>query len=93
MSWTLTKKLDFSDEIKRREVVLDPQESPEEIKRREVVLDPQESPEEIKRREVVLGPQESPEEIKEQGGVAGLRKLDFFCFSCSSTAVLRTLSL
>ena len=31
--------------------------SPEEIKRREVVLDPQVSPEEIKRREVVLDPQ------------------------------------
>ena len=39
MSWTLTKKLDsFSGpgEIKRREVVLDPQESPEETKSREV---------------------------------------------------------
>ena len=37
MSWTLTKKLDaFTDpgEIKRREVVLDPQVSPEEIKSR-----------------------------------------------------------
>ena len=68
-------------EIKKREVVLDPQESPEEIKSREVVLDPQESPEEIKSREV------------EQGGGAELRKLDFFCFGCYSTAVLRTLSL
>ena len=54
---------------------------PGEIKRREVVLDPQESPEEIKSREV------------EQGGGAELRKLDFFCFSCYSSAVLRTLSL
>ena len=38
MSWTLTKKLDASGEIKRREVVLDPQVSPEEIKSREVEL-------------------------------------------------------
>ena len=41
MSWTLTKKLDgFAGpgEIKRREVVLDPQVSPEEIKSREVEL-------------------------------------------------------
>ena len=41
MSWTLTKKLDTSagpGEIKRREAVLDPQESPEEIKSREVEL-------------------------------------------------------
>ena len=41
MSWTLTKKLDAfagSAEIKRREVVLDPQDSPEEIKSRGVEL-------------------------------------------------------
>ena len=38
MSWTLTKKLDASGEIKRREVVLDRQVSPEEIKSREVEL-------------------------------------------------------
>ena len=42
MSWTLTNKLRLSfvgpGEIKRREVVLDPQESPEEIKSREVEL-------------------------------------------------------
>ena len=43
-------------EIKRREVVLDPQESPGEIKSREMVpLDPQESPGEIKRKDVDLG--------------------------------------
>ena len=39
MSWTLTKKLDAfagPGEIKKREVVLDPQVSPEEIKGREV---------------------------------------------------------
>ena len=38
MSWTLTKKLDAfagPGEIKRREVVLDPQVSPEEVKSRE----------------------------------------------------------
>ena len=41
MSWTLTKKLDTfagPGEIKRREVVLDPQVSSEEIKSREVEL-------------------------------------------------------
>ena len=41
MSWTLTKKLDTfagPGEIKRREVVLDPQVSPEQIKSREVEL-------------------------------------------------------
>ena len=41
VSWTLTKKLDAfagPGEIKRREVVLDPQVSPEEIKSREVEL-------------------------------------------------------
>ena len=41
VSWTLTKKLDaFAGlgEIKRREVVLEPQVSPEEIKSREVEL-------------------------------------------------------
>ena len=41
MSWTLMKKLDaFAGprEIKRREVVLDPQVSPEETKSREVEL-------------------------------------------------------
>ena len=41
VSWTLTKKLDAfagPGEIKRREVVLDPQVSPEEIKSWEVEL-------------------------------------------------------
>ena len=41
MSWTLTKKFDACagpGEIKKREVVLDPQESPGEIKSREVEL-------------------------------------------------------
>ena len=41
MSWTLMKKLDAfagPGEIKRREVVLDPQVSPEETKSREVEL-------------------------------------------------------
>ena len=41
MSCTLTKKLDAfagPDEIKRREVVLDPQVSPEEFKSREMEL-------------------------------------------------------
>ena len=60
-------------EIKRREVVLDPQVSPVEIKRREVALDPQVSPVEIKRREVVLDPQVSPVEIKRSEVELGLR--------------------
>ena len=39
-------------------------------------------------------PSREPRRDQEQGGGAGLRKLDLsFCFSCSSTAVLRTLSL
>ena len=41
LSWTLTKKLDAfagPGEIKRREVVLDHQVSPEEIESREVEL-------------------------------------------------------
>ena len=41
VSWTLRKKLDAfagPGEIKRREVVLDPQVSPEEIESREVEL-------------------------------------------------------
>ena len=41
MSWTPSKKLDAfagPGEIKRREVVLDPQVCPEEIKSREMVL-------------------------------------------------------
>ena len=41
MSWTLKKRLDTfagPGEIKRREVVLDPQVSPEDIKSREVEL-------------------------------------------------------
>ena len=39
------------------------------------------------------GPSREPRKDQEQGGGAGLRKLDFFSFSCSSTAVVRTLSL
>ena len=39
------------------------------------------------------GPSREPRRDQEQGGGAGLRKLDFFCFSCFSTAVLQTLSL
>ena len=41
VSWTLTKKLDASagpGETERREVMLDPQVSPEEIESREVEL-------------------------------------------------------
>ena len=39
------------------------------------------------------GPSREPRRDQEQGGGAGLRKLDFFCFSCYSTTVLWTLSL
>ena len=57
-------------------------------------MDPQVGPEEIKSREVVIdGPSSWPGRDQEQGGGTGLRKLDFFCFGCFSTAVLRTLSL
>ena len=39
------------------------------------------------------GPSRDPRRDQEQGGgAAGFRKMDLFCFSCSSTAVLRTLS-
>ena len=65
MRWTLTKKLDtFAGlgQIKKREVELDPQVSPEELKSREV-HHPQVSPEELKSREV-HHPQVSPEELK-----------------------------
>ena len=40
-----------------------------------------------------VGPSGKPKRDLEQGGGAGLWKLDFFCFSCYSTAALRTLSL
>ena len=68
-----------------------PHQGPGEIKRREVSwtlkkkLDAFAGPGEIKKREVVLDPQVNRS--------SGLCKLDFFCFSCNSTAVLRTLSL
>ena len=71
LTWRLTINTDddvglthrVPGEIKRREVELDPQVSPEEIVSREVELDPQVSPEEIMSREVELDPQLSPEEI------------------------------
>ena len=50
------------------------------------------SPGEFKRREVVLDPHVSPEEIKSWEMELG-SKVDFLCFSCFSTAALRTLSL
>ena len=53
------------------------------------------SPGEIKRKEVswtVKRAQERSRAGRRTQDVS-LRKLDFFCFSCSSTAVLRTLSL
>ena len=51
------------------------------------------SPGEIKSREVVLDPQESPGEIKNKGWSWAQKVGLTFCFSCFSTAVLRTLSL
>ena len=50
-------------------------------------------PGKIKRQEVVLDPQVSPEEIKSREVELGLKVGLVFCFSCSSTAVLGTLSL
>ena len=67
--------------------------SPEEIKRREVELDPQVSPKEMKRREVVLDPQVSPEEIMNREVELGCESWTSFASGCSSTAVQRTLSL
>ena len=64
-------------EVKRREVELDPQVSPEEIMSREVELDPQVSPEEIVSREVEL---------------AGESWTSFAASGCSPIAVQRTLS-
>ena len=49
--------------------------------------------EKIKRREVVLAPQESTGEIKSREMELGSERWTTFCFSCSSAAVLRTLSL
>ena len=75
-------------------------QSPGEIKRREVCwtlrkkLDSSAGPGEIKRREVVPDPQVSPEEIKSWEVEPGSESWTTFCFRCcSSTAVLRTLSL
>ena len=45
------------------------------------------------RKEVVLDLQESPEEIKSREVELGSESWTPLCFSCSSTAVLRTLSL
>ena len=50
-------------------------------------------PGEIKRREEVLNPQQSPGEIKRREVELGSESWTTFCFSCSSTVVLRTLSL
>ena len=56
-------------------------------------LQPQ-GPGEMKRREVSWILKRAQERSRVgKGGGAGLRKLDFFCFSCSSAVVLRTLSL
>ena len=51
------------------------------------------SPGEIKRREVVLDPQVSPGEIKSRKVKLGSESRTTFCFSCSSAAMLRTVSL
>ena len=50
-------------------------------------------PGEIRKTEVVLDPQESPEEIKSSEVELSSEFWTVFCFSCSATAVLRTLSL
>ena len=78
-------------EIKRREVELDPQASPEEIMSREMELDPQVSPEEITMsREVELDPQVSPEEIMSREVELGCESWTSFASGGSSTAVQRT---
>ena len=66
---------------------------PGEIKRREVELDPQVSPEEIMSREVELDPQVSPKEIMSRDGLLSLRLFlnssatDIVLVTLSSTAV------
>ena len=72
---------------------LDPQVNPEEIMSREVELDPQVNPEEIRSREVELDPQVNPEEIMSREVELGCESWTSFASGCSSTAVLRTLSL
>ena len=81
--------------IKSREVNwIQSQQSPGEIKNREVELDSQQSPGDIKGREVELDSQQSPGDIKgREVELASESQLDTLCFSCSSTVVLRTLSL
>ena len=66
---------------------------PDEIKRREVELDPQVSPEEIMNREVELDPRVSPEENMSREVELGCESWTSFASGCSSTAVQRTLSL
>ena len=81
------------EEIMSREVGLDPQVNPEEIMSREVELDPQVNPEEIMSREVELDPQVNSEEIMSREVELGCESWTSFASGCSSTAVLRTLSL
>ena len=66
---------------------------PGEIKRREVELDPQVSPEEIMSREMELDSQVSPEEIMSGEVELACESWTSFASGCSSTAVQRTLSL
>ena len=70
-------------EIKRREMELDPQVSPEETMSREVELDPQVSPEETMSREVELDPQVSPEEIMSREVELGRKSWTSFASGCS----------
>ena len=64
-----------------------------EIKRREVELDHQVSPEETMNREEELDHQVSPEEIMNREEELGCGSWTSFTSGCSSTAVQRTLSL
>ena len=91
--WTLKRA---QEDIKSREVELNPQESPGRDQEEGGGAGPSREPEEIKRREMELDPQESPRRDQEQGGGAGLRKLDcpllqLFPNSCATDIVLATL--
>ena len=71
-------------------------QGPGEIKRREVVLDPQVyrvQARSIKRREVELDPQVSPEEIMSREVELGCESWTFFASDSYATAVQRTLTL
>ena len=77
VSWILTK--------------LDASAGPGEIKRREMVLDPQVSLEEIKRREVELGLRAAPLSFQlfPNGGATDIVFVTLFCIAAGTAKVFR----